>query len=76
MRATEKVTFFADVWEIISALAFYGHPHSSLLFNIPGGERAEGADEVFWCEMFPFDINIHDLRGEKNRLRTPGDDLF
>lgn len=31
----------------------------------PGETQREKADEVFWCEMLPFDINIHDLREEK-----------
>lgn len=31
----------------------------------PGEAQREKADEVFWCEMLLFDINIHDLREEK-----------
>lgn len=53
-----KVTFFADVWEIIDVPALYGHPIHPFCSISPWGAHAERADEVFWCEMFLFDINV------------------
>lgn len=48
---------------------FLWSPNSSLLFNIPQGRHthtySHTEDEVFRCEMFPLDINIHDFRGGK-----------
>lgn len=46
----------ADFFLVTPFIPFVPHPQGTL---------AGRADEVFWCEMFPFDIHILDLRGKK-----------
>lgn len=46
---------------------FLWSPNSSLLLSVSRGRHTQSEDEVFWCETFPLDINIHDLRGIVHR---------
>lgn len=64
MRATERLHFSQMSGKLSARWLFMVTPFIPFV-QYPQGGHTERADEVFWCEMFPFDINIHDLRGKK-----------
>lgn len=65
MRATERLHFLQMSGKLLAFLLFMVRHFTPFLHCPPGEAQREKADEVFWCEMLLFDINIHDLREEK-----------